>query len=222
MVKYLHIPDDKISVIQNAADEQFRPVTLRDPEKQRLEQTYRIPGPFLLFVGTLEPRKNIPALLKAYHTVRSRGIPHKLVIAGNTGWKYEEIFAQLDRLNLRKDVIFTGYVPDSDLILLYNLADIFIYPSLYEGFGLPLLEAMACGTPVISSDVSSIPEVVGKAGILVDPTSTDRIADAIETLVRDENYRRELRHSGLIQAKRFSWERTAQQTWSVYEEILEG
>jgi glycosyltransferase involved in cell wall biosynthesis len=222
LVKYLHIPDDKISVIHNAAGEQFRPITLRDSEKQRLEQKYGIPGPFLLFVGTLEPRKNIPGLLKAYRRVRSRGIPHKLVIAGNKGWKYQEIFALVESLNLRNDVIFTGYVPDPDLVLLYNLADVFLYPSLYEGFGLPPLEAMACGTPVISSDVSSIPEVVGKAGILVDPTSTDRIADAIETLVRDENYRRELRHSGLIQAKRFSWERTARQTWSVYEEILEG
>jgi glycosyltransferase involved in cell wall biosynthesis len=220
LITYLHIPEDRISVIYNAADERFRPILPDESDKQRLEQKYRIAGSFILFVGTLEARKNIPALLRAFHKIRSR-IDQKLVIVGNKGWKYEEIFTLVDSLNLHHDVIFTGYVPDSDLPLLYNLADIFVYPSLYEGFGLPLVEAMACGTPVISSHVSSIPEVVGKAGILVDPLNTDQLADAMENLLCDENYRKELGNAGIRRSKLFSWEKTAQQTWSVYEEIMQ-
>lgn len=222
LITHMKIPDDRISVIYNAVGDQFGPLVVSDSERQRLTEAYRIPDSFVLYIGTLEPRKNIPTLLKAYHKIRADGIDHRLVIVGNKGWKYQEIFELVDELDLRHDVVFTGYVPDSDLPLLYNLADIFVYPSLYEGFGLPPLEAMACGTPVISSNVSSIPEVVGDAGLLVDPLNADQIAESMRLLLDDENYRKELRAKGLIRARLFSGERTARETWAVYEEVMQS
>jgi glycosyltransferase involved in cell wall biosynthesis len=222
LMRYLKIPGDRISVIYNAVDPQFRPIAVSESERQRLKQQYRIPDSFVLYVGTLEPRKNIPALLKAYRTIRSNGTDHRLVIAGNKGWKYREIFELVDRLKLHHDVIFTGYVPDQDLPLLYNLAEIFVYPSLYEGFGLPPLEAMACGTPVVSSSVSSIPEVVGDAGILVYPSSADQISESMRLLIEDENYRNDLRRRGLRRSELFSGEETARRTWAVYETLMKS
>ncbi|HIP90277.1 MAG TPA: glycosyltransferase family 1 protein, partial [Candidatus Nanopusillus sp.] len=174
IIKYFKIPEDKIEVIYNGVDEKYKP--LSEEEINNIKEKYSINYPFILYVGTLEPRKNIPTLIKAYYKLKKQGLPHKLVITGKKGWKYRSIFKTINKLNLRKDVIFTGYVPDEDLPTLYNAADLFVYPSLYEGFGLPPLEAMACGTPVITSNTSSLPEVVGDAGIMVDPYDVDGLS----------------------------------------------
>ena len=138
-----------------------------------LKSEYKIDTPFILFVGTLEKRKNVPTLLKSFYKLKKCKIEHKLVIVGGKGWKYTKIFDLIEEFNLKGDVIFTDYVSDEYLVKFYNAADLFVYPSLYEGFGLPPLEAMACGCPVITSNTSSLPEVVGDAGIMIDPNDID-------------------------------------------------
>jgi len=158
IIKHFKISENKIKVIHLAANENYKP--LDEKEIINIKQKYNLNYSFILYVGTLEPRKNIPTLLKALYKLKKQGIKHKLVITGKKGWKYKSIFETIEKLNLQEDVIFTGYVPDEDLPALYNAADLFVYPSLYEGFGLPPLEAMQCGTPVITSNTSSLPEVV--------------------------------------------------------------
>ncbi|MBE8539371.1 glycosyltransferase [Geoglobus acetivorans] len=217
LIKYFKIPENKIKVIYLAADERFKP--LKEDEINKIRQKYKLKNPFILYVGTVEPRKNIQTLLKAYYKLKKQGIKHKLVIAGKIGWKYKPIFETIDKLDLKKDVIFTGYVPDEDLPALYNAADIFIYPSLYEGFGLPPLEAMACGTPVITSNTSSLPEVVGNAGIMVDPYDIDGLAKAMYEVLTNEGLKEEMRKKGLERAKMFNWRKTAEETLNVYEEV---
>jgi len=142
-----------------------------------------------------------------------------LVLAGGKGWLYENLFRRVEELGLTEDVIFTGVVPDEDLPALMNGALLFVYPSLYEGFGLPVLEAMACGVPVITSNVSSLPEVAGDAALLVDPYDVEELAEAMRSLIESEETRADLRNKGLAQAARFSWERTAEETMRVYETL---
>lgn len=142
-----------------------------------------------------------------------------MLIVGKKGWKYKSIFETVDILNLQKDVIFSDYVPDEYLTLLYNAADLFVYPSLYEGFGLPPLEAMACGTPVITSNTSSLPEVVGDAGVMIDPYDVDGLAKAMFEVLTNEGLREDMRKKGLKRAKLFSWEKTAKETLKIYEEV---
>ena len=174
--------------------------------------------PFILAVGVLQPRKNLARLVEAFAAV-ARSIPHQLVLVGKEGWAHDELQATIARAGLGSRIVFTGYVPDADLPGFYNAADVFVYPSLYEGFGLPPLEAMQCGTPVIAGDTSSLPEVVGDAGILVDPRDTGKIAAALADLLRDERERARLRELGFERAKRFSWEETARQTVEVYRDV---
>jgi glycosyltransferase involved in cell wall biosynthesis len=175
----------------------------------------------LLFVGLVEPRKNLPLLLRAYQAIRQHPAAPHLVIAGRLGWMYEEVFHLVDELGLRGQVHFPGYIPASDLPVLYNLAEVFIYPSLYEGFGLPPLEAMACGTPVVTSGVSSMPEAVGDAGLLVPPGDEQALAGAVLRLAGDPALREELRQKGLSRAQEFTWTRTARETWQVYRQVLQ-
>ena len=217
LINYFNIPEEKIRVILLAADEKFKP--LSNKEIKEAKQKYNLNFPFILYVGTLEPRKNIPSLIKAFYKLKKKNLQYKLVIAGKKGWKYKEIFETIDKLNLQSDVVFTGYVPDEDLPALYNAADLFVYPSVYEGFGLPPLEAMACGTPVITSNTSSLPEVVGDAGIMVDPYDVDRLADAMQEVLTDEGLRADMTKKGLGRAKMFSWEKCARETLRVYEEV---
>lgn len=217
VMRLFHIPEDKIEVIYGAADEIYHPI--EDPEiLKQVRAKYKIPHKFILFVGIIEPRKNIARLIQAFSILKKK-FEHKLVIVGRKGWLYDEIFAQVRRSHLGEEVIFTGYVPREDLPALYSATELFIYPSLYEGFGLPPLEAMACGTPVITSNVSSLPEVMGEAGILIDPNNVDELSRAIDSVLSDENLREELREKGLRQAKKFSWERCAQETIKVYQEV---
>jgi glycosyltransferase involved in cell wall biosynthesis len=209
LTKYLKVPEDKIKVIHLAANENYKP--LNENEINTIKQKYNLNYPFILYVGGLAPNKNVERLIKAYYKLKKQDVKHKLIITGVKRWKYKSIFETIDKLNLQKDVIFAGYVPDEDLPALYNAADLFVYPSLYEGFGLPPLEAMACGTPVITSNASSLPEVVGDAGIMVNPYDVDELAKAMYEVLTNDGLREELSKKGLERAKLFSWKKCAEE-----------
>ncbi|UXM85521.1 glycosyltransferase family 4 protein [Methanococcus aeolicus] len=217
IIKHFKIPKDRIKVIHLAANENYKP--LNENEIDKIKQKYNLNYPFVLYVGGLEPKKNIPTLLKALYKLKKQGIKHKLVITGPKRWKYKSIFETIEKLNLQNEVIFTGYVPDEDLPALYNAADLFVYPSLYEGFGLPPLEAMQCGTPVITSNTSSLPEVVGDAGIMVNPYDVDELANKMYEVLTNDGLRDELSKKGLERAKLFSWKKCAEEHLKVYEEV---
>lgn len=221
-LRLFSVPEKKITVIPNGVEARMR--LLDDPMPiKALRQRYNLPPDILLFLGTLEPRKNLITLLEAYTLLREqKDVHHNLVIAGGHGWYYEKVYDAVERLGLRESVHFPGYVPDEELPVWYNAADLFIYPSLYEGFGLPPLEAMACGTPVIVSNTSSLPEVVGNAGLTVDPHDPQALARAIYSVLSDPSHRERLAREGRSQASKFSWHATAKRTAKVYHQILEG
>jgi len=229
LVRYYPIPDSKIAVVYPGRDETLAPVT--DPALlSDVRARYGLAGPFLLYVGTLHPRKNLVRLVQAFGSLlrsstdgaRSPMAELQLVLAGQKGWLYDDILDQVRRLGLSDRVVLTGYVPDDDLPALLSGALAFVFPSLYEGFGLPLLEAMACGTPIICSNAASLPEVAGDAALLVDPTDTDALAEALARLVADEGLRRELVDRGFRQMRRFSWRRCAEETLAILEEVGRG
>jgi glycosyltransferase involved in cell wall biosynthesis len=208
---------DKIVVTPLGASAQFTP--LASAVSASVRRTYGLgDGPIIFTVGTLEPRKNLVRLLQAFARLRRRFPALLLVHAGPKGWHFTNILAETESLGLQQAVRFLGRVPIDDLARLYNTAALFVYPSLYEGFGLPVLEAMACGSPVITSNISSLPEVVGDAGILVDPYSVDEITTAMERMLSDAPLAEQLRQRGLERARMFSWERCAQETLAVYEQ----
>ena len=162
----------------------------------------------------------MPALVRAFCQLKQEtGIPHRLVLAGKKGWIFESIYTEVEQLGLQDEVIFTGYVPDEDLPYLYNGASLFAYPSFYEGFGLPPLEAMACGCPVVTSNTSSLPEVVGDAGLMVDPLRSDELAGAMARVLEDSDLAAAMRTKGLARAATFSWERCARETLSIYRDV---
>lgn len=211
------ISKEKIVVIPEAADPIYRPVP--DKEKEKIIQKYSLKDPFILYVGTIEPRKNIITVLDAFASCLKSHPNLELVIAGKKGWYYEHIFIHLQKIGIQNKVKFIGYIPISDLPALYNAAHIFVYPSLYEGFGLPPLEAMQCGTPVISSNVSSLPEVMGEKGIMINPYDSVTLSNEINKLISDTKYRDNQIQYGFMQAKKFSWKKTAELTVSVYEDL---
>ncbi|HEY6042640.1 MAG TPA: glycosyltransferase family 1 protein, partial [Anaerolineae bacterium] len=171
--------------------------------------------------GTIEPRKNLLVLLEAYQTLlRANANAPRLVIAGRKGWLYQPVFDRVRELGLDAQVHFTDWVDEADAPALMNLADVFVFPSLYEGFGLPPLEAMACGIPVICSNASSLPEIMGEAGILFEPHDTHALVQAMSRVLENEGTRQALRKAGLEQAQKFSWERAARETLQVYEEAV--
>ena len=219
LITYLNVPKDKIKVIYNGNDARFQPLNYIEISKVR--EKYKLPERFILSVGGLHPIKNISRLLKAYNLSRRNGLNHKLVIVGMVMDKVSEIFQTLKGLNLEDQVIFTGKVPDNDLVGLYNSADLFIYPCLYAGFGLPPLEAMSCGTPVIASNNSSLPEVVGDAGLLINPYDITEIADAINNIITDDDLRKNLIKKGLKRSKQFNWSKSAYETLEVYKEVYD-
>ena len=218
IVNTYQVSPERISVIPLSAGAHFRPI-VNEEELQRVRQTYGIKGEYMLSVGAIQPRKNLGRLVAAYARLR-RAKPEvklpKLVLAGKCGWLYDETFRAIKELELSEAVIVTGYVPENDLPALYSGAVCFIYPSYFEGFGLPPLEAMQCGVPVIAGDRTSLPEVVGDAGILVDPYDVDALAAALEKVVSDADLRSELSVKGLARAKLFEWRETARQTLAVY------
>lgn len=185
---------------------------------QEVQKKYDLNTKFILSVCSLEPRKNIINLLKAYEYLRMRhpGIPHKLVLTGRKAWGKNPISKEIKELKLKNDVIMTGYVSAEDLVCIYNLAEIFVFPSFYEGFGLPPLEAFACGTPVVSSNASSLAEVLGNAAFLVNPYDYKEIAEAINILISDPELRRRLIERGRERVKEFSWEKVAKKTLKIY------
>jgi glycosyltransferase involved in cell wall biosynthesis len=219
VVRYFGVPEDQVDVVYCGVDPWFRP--LEAEQQERFRRAYALPDKYILFLGTLEPRKNLDRLVSAYsHWCRAEsGVP-PLVIAGARGWYYQTVLDLVRTLGLEDMVVLLGYVPQQDLPSLYSSAQMFVYPSLFEGFGLPVLEAMAAGVPVITSNVSSLPEVAGDAGVLVDPTDVEGLAAAIGSLWRDPDRRRSLSSAGIEQASRFSWSDAAQKTMSVYERAM--
>ena len=216
VVELLGVPEGKVRVVPAGVEARFRPVE-DEEELRRVAERYGLVRPFILSLSTLEPRKNFTGLIEAYaRLIGERKIPHKLVIAGGKGWLYEEIFAAAQRPGLEGRVIFPGFVDDEDLPALYSLADLFAFPSLYEGFGLPPLEAMACGVPVITSNLSSLPEIVGRAGIMLEPDDTEGLAEAMGEALQDEALRRRMIAEGLEQAKKFTWEEAAEKLLETY------
>ena len=217
-VRLYGLDEAKIRVIYGGVNPRFRPA---NPEViSAIRIRYSLPGRFITCVGTIEPRKNLTTLLEAYQALKSQGSDHKLVIVGKKGWLYKGFFRRLRELGLEGEVIFPGFVPDEDLPALYSAATLFVFPSLYEGFGLPPLEAMACGTPVITSNTSSLPEVVGGAGILIDPHDVGGLVEAMGRVLTDEPLRAEMRVKGMERARGFTWEKTARETLGVYRWIV--
>ncbi|MBI4673354.1 MAG: glycosyltransferase family 4 protein [Chloroflexi bacterium] len=221
VIKRMGIPAEKIAVIYEGVHPSFRPLEDR-AELERVRALYNLPARFILFFSTIEPRKNLVTLLDAYAALLACPTPPPpLVVAGRKGWLYEETLRRIRELGLTERVQLTDWIASADVPALLNLAEVFVYPSLYEGFGLPPLEAMACGAPVISSNASSLPEVIGDAGILIEPRDVGGLTQAITRVLNDNALRQELRAKGLAQARRFTWERAARETLAVYERVGE-
>ena len=219
----LGVPPIKISVIYEAADDLFVPLPIAETRAD-VKEKYRLPDSFILFVGTIEPRKNVDGLIRAFHHLRNKyGVDDTaLVIAGGNGWLYAETLALIRELQLEGSVFLVGRVDDEALHKLYVAARCHVHAAHYEGFGLPPLEAMACGTPTIVSNVSSLPEVVGDAALLVDPANWEEIAVAIHRLLSDDHLHAEMREKGLQRARFFSWESAARRTLEVYKLVSEN
>ena len=216
VMKYYGIGEEKIIVVHEGVGDEFKPLS----ESEMADMKYAFGFPFILYVGTLEPRKNIPTIIRAFLKLKEAGYAHKLVICGKKGWMFDEIFNLVSELALKTDVIFTGYIPKNDLVKLYNAADLFVYPSLYEGFGLPPLEAMACGTPVITSNHSSLPEVVGNSGIMVEPNDIQGLSNAMIKFLTDKDFRQDMIRLGLERVKLFSPKQSVINTLQVYRDVL--
>jgi glycosyltransferase involved in cell wall biosynthesis len=212
----------KTHPIHLAVNPAFRPI----PDRAAITNVCRrfglTPGNFILSVGVLEPRKNLPVLLRAYRRLRDEGFAHSLAIVGKRGWMFSSILAAVEALHLEDHVVFTDHLSDTDLPYVYNGAAVFVYPSIYEGFGLPALEALACGTPVVTSDVSSLPEIVGQAGLLVPPSDAGVLFDALKRILSEPELAASLAQQGTERAAQFSWQRTACETLAVYESAIRG
>ena len=218
IVRFLSVPEQRVDVAYPAAE--FRYHRLPAEQVRAFRVAHDLPEVFVFAVGTLEPRKNLVGLLHAYARLRAKRPP--LYVAGGVGWRFSPIFDTVRQLHLMDDVHFLGFVPEDELPLWYNAARLFAFPSLYEGFGLPVLEAMACGTPVVTSTAASLPEVAGKAAVLVPPQDTDRLAHEMERVLGDPQLQTEMRAAGRIQASRFSWRAMTDQTVTTYSRAVGG
>lgn len=213
-----HIDPERITVTYEGAGPDFFPRD-KDECREQVARKYGIKAPFLLYIGRLQERKNLRRLLSAYARLKKVGTDEKLVLVGKRDWMSENIQTHLNSLGLNHSVIFTGYVPSPDLPIFYNAAEAFVYPSIFEGFGLPVIEAMACGLPVLTSYGSSLQEVAGDAALLVDPMSEESIAQGLGELLGDSSLRLRLGQAGLARSATFSFKRTAEQTTAVYERL---
>lgn len=225
LIEHFQTPPEKITLVPNGIRSYFRRIT--DPVLlEATRHKFGLKSPLVLGVGTQEPRKNHPGLIKAFHKAVSTGNkstrPAMLALAGGSGWLYEETEQIVAELKLEKKVRFLGRVSDLELMMLYSLADVFVFPSFYEGFGVPPLEAMACGTPVITSNTSSLPEVVGDAAIMVNPRKINEIASAINRVLENKQLQEDLRQKGYTRAAHFTWVRSAQKMLSIYTQLYEG
>src|SRR5438477_1021116 len=219
ILRFVDVPTDNIDVIYNAYDERFG-VEPREEDVIRVRERYQLHDEFVLYAGNVKPHKNLERLIEAFDLVRKRGLDHlKLVLIGDEISRYAALRRAVHQHQLHKYVRFLGYMPEETLAVMYRLAGVFVFPSLYEGFGLPPLEAMASGTPVVTSNVSSLPEVAGDAAVLVDPYDPRAIADGIHGVLTDEDLRRSLRQKGLARAQQFSWEKSVRRVREIYGEV---
>ncbi len=221
--EYFGVAKEKIYITPEAS--RYSPNYLKEENIKQLKASisYDFSQPYLLFVSTLEPRKNIINLIGAFNLLKQEyKIPHHLIIIGQKGWNYQQIFQTINSSIFKEDIHHLGYLSDQLVALFYNQADVFVYPSYYEGFGLPVLEAMTLGTPVVTSNSSSLPEVAGDAAILVNPHETTSIAEGIYLVINDSQLRQELIDKGEARAQLFSWEKTAKETLKAYKKVLAG
>ncbi|MSQ14489.1 MAG: glycosyltransferase family 1 protein [Dehalococcoidia bacterium] len=219
LVKLMGFSEERVEVVYGGVSGDFRP---RDDaeELRRVTDKYALHSPYILTLGTIEPRKNHARLVQAYHLLRTEyGINHDLVIGGAKGWLYQRIFETVRSLQLEDHVRFLGFIPDEDLTGLLSLADMFVFPSIYEGFGLPPLEAMACGVPVVSSNTSCLPEVLGEAAVFVDPFSIERIAEGMLSILSNHGLRDELKSRGISRARGFTWNNGAACLLKAYDRL---
>ena len=223
---------DRIKVIYSGVEHVYRPLTSRGKEPSseaselgslnKVKGKYQLPDKFILFLGTIEPRKNINGLIRAYEILKERNSDlsqHKLVIAGGNGWRSGGIYKVWQESKYKDDIIFLGYIEKKDKVYLYNLASLFVYPSFYEGFGFPPLEAMASGTPVITSFTSSLPEIVGGAGLMIDPYNINDLAIVMEKVLTDDDLRDNLIKKGLERVKNFSWEKAGREYLELFNRV---
>ena len=219
LISIYGIPENKIKVIYSGLDESL----VGDRHAYHLQDTrkkYNLPQDFILSLGSIEPRKNIVGLISAYEKLRNENkINNKLVIAGEKAWCYEKIFKAWEKSKYKKDILFPGFIEEEDKPCLYNLSELFVYPSFYEGFGFPALEAMACNVPVITSFVSSLPEICSEAALLVDPYNIDDLAEGIYNGLTDKDLREKLMEKGLKRAEEFKWEKCARETLKLFKNI---
>lgn len=221
LMERLQVDEKKISVIYEAPESTYKPVP-KQVAAARVKNKYGIDGPFILYLGGFSPRKNLQGLIEAFAEMnKDLPCPHQLVIFGRHSPNYQNVASFVEKQNLGESVLFPGFAPMQDLIFLYNAASLFVYPSLYEGFGLPPLEALACGTPTVVSNLSSLPEVVGEGAILIDPYDKHSLAQGMFRGLTEETYRGELVKKGLKRAEEFSWTKTAAQTMKIYQKLSE-
>ena len=220
IIETLHVPPGKITVIHPPVPERFRR-SVAPGDLARVRRTHKLPERFLLFVGNIEPKKNIPTMLRVLDTLTERGRREKLVVVGKRGWRSKEVMRALKARRRAGYVVLTDYVPSEDLPAIYSLATVFYFPSLYEGFGLPPLEAMACDTPVVCSNVASLPEVVGDAARTVEPMDVDAHVAALEELLDDEVQRRQLVEAGRERIRGFTVQRFAERHLELYRKVYE-
>ncbi|MBI2194028.1 MAG: glycosyltransferase family 4 protein [Planctomycetes bacterium] len=221
LIGLMKTPAEKVEVIPPGLDETFRP--LNDMEKQGVRTRYGLPEKFILFVGNIEPKKNLETLIKVFYALKlDRKLDHQLVVAGQKGWKCQKVFDLVKELEFETHVRFLGYVPEEDLAGLYNLADCLAFPSLTEGFGLPPLEAMACGTPVVTSETPAVLEATGDAALHAPATDAKTWRERLEQAMLDRSLRRRMRQLGLQQATRYTWKQAAERTVEVYHRALES
>ncbi|MHB9034489.1 MAG: glycosyltransferase family 4 protein, partial [Anaerolineae bacterium] len=219
LCELFNVPPQRVTVVYAGYDPGFTSIP-SSSDSATLTQL-GITKPYILGLGTLQPRKNFSTLIRAYHQlIEERHIPHQLVIGGGKGWLYEDIFATVQELKLAERVLFLGYVQDEKLPALYRGADVFAFPSLYEGFGIPILEAMGCGTPVVTANTSSLPEVAGEAALQVNPQDSAALADAIWRIIDDTALRESLVCRGFERIKVFSWRTAAETLLKVYHSAL--
>jgi glycosyltransferase involved in cell wall biosynthesis len=220
LINTYHLPPEKVVVTYNGVEPHFSPQPGSASEAEEIHRRFGISRNFLLAVGSLQPRKNLVRLIRAYSRLRSEceNFTHQLVIVGRKLWLADEIFAEVKKQRWSGDVILTGYVSDDDLPALYRTSSAFVYPSIFEGFGLPPLEAMACGTPVVTGDNSSLPEITGDAALLVDAYDEQSLANAMIEVVSNDRLRATMREKGIAQAKKFTWRAAAEKTLRLYRE----
>lgn len=218
IVKYCKVKPEKIKVVYNGVDKRFRPMNKNVFSK--VLQKYSMDSPYILYTGTIDhPGKNSISLVRAFRKVADRHPNYKLVFVGKPGFGYDHVINEIESLKLKDRTLMLGYVPDDDLVGIYNGASAFAFLSLYEGFGLPLIEAMACGTPVIAANSSCLPEIVGEAGFIVEPYDVLKIAEYLETLIVNKSLRNEIIQKGFEQAEKFSWEKAAEETLEVFKAV---